>query len=76
MEEARDAGAAAAADPPRRLEQGTVGEQAQEVDGVEEVRFADAVGSGDAGEGAEPHVDVDEVLEARDAEPGQHDETV
>jgi len=35
--------------------------------------FADAVRPGDAGERAEADVDIDQILESGDFEPGQHD---
>ncbi len=46
----------------------TIREGAQEGDGVEQVRLADAVGPSDTGERAEAHVNVDQILEARNFE--------
>ncbi len=46
----------------------TIREGAQEGDGVEQVRLADTVGPGDTGERAEAHVNVDQILEARNFE--------
>src|SRR5262249_50932678 len=55
---------------PRGVDQRAVRERAQEPDGVEEVGLADAVDAGDAREGAEVDVQVEEVLEPRDLEAG------
>ena len=51
-----------------RVEKLVVGESAQKTDYIEEVRFADAVRSGDTGEGPKAHVYIDEILESCDFE--------
>ena len=66
MEEAFGPGRTPPADLAGSFSERPVGRQAQEVDGVEEVRLTGVVGAGDARERSESHVDVEEVLEARD----------
>jgi len=59
----------------RGINQGVVGQCAQEANRVEQVRLASSIGAGDAREGSEPHVHLDEVLEAVDLEPCEHGAT-
>ena len=44
----------------------------QKADGIEQVRLADAVGSGNAGEGPEADIDIEQVLEATHSQTSQH----
>src|ERR1039457_2959748 len=50
----------------------TVRQQAEEVNGVKEVGFADAVGTENTGEWPKTHVEVQEILESRDRKAGEH----
>ncbi len=53
-------------DGGRRLGKGVVGQSPEKPDGVEQIRFPDAVGSGYAGKGAKAHVHVHQVLKPGD----------
>jgi hypothetical protein len=44
----------------------------QQLDGVEHIRLANAVGSDEARQRAEAHFDIAEILEALNVEPQQH----
>jgi hypothetical protein len=48
----------------RSLQQGLVGQGTEEQDRIEDVGLPDCVGAGDAGEGAESQIQIDDVLEA------------
>jgi hypothetical protein len=52
-----------------------LGQQMQEVDGIEQIGFADAVWPRDAGKRAKANVDIQEILEPSNAETSQHGAT-
>ena len=54
------------------LEEGVVGQQGQELDGVEDVRLSHRIGARYAGVGTEVDVESQQVLEPVDLESGEH----
>ena len=67
-------GLAGVADLQGRLVDAALRQQGQEVDGVEDIGLAGAVGTGNAGVRSEIEHEVDQILESVDLQPREHDD--